>query len=121
LLTFKPSAKTNGVATITVTVNDGNLSVQTSFTVTVQSAVADSVVGPGSNTLLIPLGMSDGSFGFEVSGSPGLYAVQVSSDLTHWTPIQTNSIPSGNSSFIFTDTNVVNVEQRFYRTAFLNN
>ncbi len=121
LLMFKPSAKTNGVATIFVTVNDGNLSVTNSFTVTVQSGVANSVVGPGSTTLLIPLGMGDGSFGFQVSGSPGLYAVQVSSDLAHWTPIQTNSIPSGNSSFIFTDTNVVNVEQRFYRTAFLNN
>jgi uncharacterized repeat protein (TIGR01451 family) len=52
---------------------------------------------------------------FSVAGVPGYkYAVQVSTNLVDWSFIKTNTSP-----FTFTDTNLVNVPDRFYRTIYV--
>jgi hypothetical protein len=117
LLTFKPAANTTGTVNITVIVNDGITSVETGFTVTILStnnAVASDIVK--SNTpVLSSMAMNNGSFTFQVTGSPGSYVVQASSDLTTWAPVSTNSIPAGSSSFTFSDNAATNYTRRFYR------
>ena len=121
-ITFKPAANTNGTAIITVTVNDGNLSTETNFMVTVLAGggAPSDIVQPVA-ALLTPLGMSNGSFSFQVTGNPGQYVVQGSTDLIHWAPVQTNSIASGANSFNFTDGSASNYAQRFYRVFLVNN
>jgi uncharacterized repeat protein (TIGR01451 family) len=52
---------------------------------------------------------------FSVAGVPGYkYAVQTSTNLVDWSSIKTNTSP-----FTFTDTNLVNMPDRFYRTVYL--
>jgi hypothetical protein len=84
------------------------------------SAVASDIVEPGA-PVLTSMHMNNGSFSFSVTGSPGKYVVQASSDLVNWTPIQTNSIATGSTSFIFTNDSATNFVQRFYRSFFSNN
>ena len=55
--------------------------------------------------------LANGQFQFSLTGVPGFdYAVSASSNLTDWTPLQTNVSP-----FTFTDTNTGNYPSRFYR------
>jgi hypothetical protein len=57
---------------------------------------------------------ANGSYTFVVSGAPGYkYAVQVSTDLVNWVPVQTNTAP-----FTFVDTNASHFGQRFYRSVY---
>ena len=58
---------------------------------------------------------SDGQFQFSLAGVPGCsYAIQVSTDLSHWTVLQIT-----NSPFTFTDTNTSSFPRRFYRAQYL--
>ncbi len=58
---------------------------------------------------------SSGRFSFNVEGFTGTnYVVQASTDLVHWTSLQTNS-----GSFTFEDPNAAQFSQRFYRTVTL--
>lgn len=60
------------------------------------------------------LGFRTNHFGFNVSGAANsTMVIDVSSDLSNWTPIVTNTPQSG--SFYFNDPNSVNSSQRFYR------
>jgi hypothetical protein len=57
---------------------------------------------------------ANGSYTFVVSGAPGYkYAVQVSTDLVNWIPVQTNTAP-----FTFVDANASRFGQRFYRSVY---
>ena len=54
---------------------------------------------------------ADGSFQFSVGGDAGSnYVVASSTNLTDWTPLETNPSP-----FTVTDTNAVNSPMLFYR------
>jgi hypothetical protein len=55
--------------------------------------------------------LANGQFQFSLTGVPGYdYAVSGSTNLSDWTPLQTNVSP-----FTFTDTNTGNYPSRFYR------
>jgi len=124
-LVFHPVAKASGVATITVTVNDGgktNNLVQQSFTVTVTSPVTSpsisalkSVVSTNLAARLTTVASPKGQFSFQVNGvTGGQYVVQATSDLIHWTAVQTNTAP-----FTFQDPAASGASQRFYRTYYV--
>jgi len=127
LLTFKPTVNSIGVATLTVTVNNGgrNNNIFTQhFTVTVTppatNIVSTANVGSSSSAgqdvaaALTTLGQSQGQFSFQVTGVPGAkYVVQATSDLIHWTSVQTNTSP-----FTFQDT-TAGSGQKFYRAFYL--
>lgn len=56
--------------------------------------------------------LAAGQFGFKIAGtSNAQYIVQASTDLVHWTTLQTNSAP-----FTFVDSNASQFSHRFYRT-----
>lgn len=82
-----------------------SLSATQSFTVTVNPLTLPSAVS---------LALSNGQFGFQVSGQAGPdYAVQVSSNLVDWSTLFiTNSPPM---PFQWTDTNAATLPARFYR------
>ena len=82
-----------------------SLSATQSFTVTVNPLTLPSAVS---------LALSNGRFGFQVSGQAGPdYAVQVSSNLVDWSTLFiTNSPPM---PFQWTDTNAATLPARFYR------
>ena len=127
-LAIRPQANVTGVATITVTVNDGgktNNVIQRSFTVTVASPVSPSVstsaaqanvlASTNQAALLAAVASPRGQFSFRVTGVPGgQYVVQATSDLIHWTSVQTNTAP-----FTFQDPTASGSSQRFYRTYYV--
>ncbi len=134
-LIFKPSRNFTGTATLNVTVNNGNrlnASVRQLFTVTVVPPATNTVVASSVSTVsmeapkvvtppdaaatLTTIPEPSGLFGFQVTGIPGgQYVVQASSDLTHWTAVQTNTAP-----FVFQDTTTGSAKQ-FYRAYYSNN
>ena len=85
-----------------------------------ESGYINSVVGVADFTVLpgifftSPLGFSNGMFEMSFAGTVGpSYVLQVSTDLTHWTPISTNT-PTA-SPFVLTDPAPGNAPARFYR------
>ena len=77
----------------------------------VTSAVATLTVWGPAGILSAPIYGADGSFQFNVGGDAGSnYVVACSTNLTDWTPLETNTSP-----FTFDDTNAVNVPMQFYR------
>jgi hypothetical protein len=59
--------------------------------------------------------LANGQFQFSVTGVPGYnYAVWGSTNLSDWTPLQTNVSP-----FTFIDTNADAFSSRFYRAWYL--
>jgi hypothetical protein len=59
-------------------------------------------------------GPINGSFGFSFSGVPGQRSVvEISTNLLYWTPVATND--PGGEGMSFTDSDITNVAQRFYR------
>jgi hypothetical protein len=55
---------------------------------------------------------ANGTVSFVVSGTPGAqYVVQATSDLVHWTALETNTAP-----FTFVDANAASFSQRFFRS-----
>jgi len=119
LLILKPSGTSTGSVTITVTVNDGGLNNNTitrQFTVTVATvavAPASASIPANAAGVLTAVAYVPGQFAFQVSGIAGAkYAVQATSDLTHWTPVTTNTSP-----FTFQEPSTSG--QRFYRTVYV--
>jgi hypothetical protein len=119
LLTFKPAANQTGVAILTVTVNDGawkdNI-IRQSFTVTVTPPPATGVtIGQSAAATLTATAHDMGRFSFQVTGvANGKYVVQGTSDLIHWTSLQTNTVP-----FTFQEAVTNGSSQRFYRALYL--
>lgn len=67
-----------------------------------------------AGTLQSPSFAGNNQFQLTVSGVPGFnYVVETSTNLFDWTPLLTNAAP-----FTLTDTNVVNVPRRFYRSVY---
>jgi hypothetical protein len=68
-------------------------------------------------TVLAPDGSGSfitNGFGFNLSGMAGqTVVIEASANLTSWTPLLTNSLPSG--CFHFHDPDSTNFAQRFYR------
>jgi hypothetical protein len=136
LLLFKPAANASGAAVITVTVNDGGNSnniIRQNFTVTVlapanrkaisaASSAASAatmqtklVVSSSPAATLTTVANAKGQFGFQVTGvAGGQYVVQATSDLVHWTSVETNTAP-----FTFQDSNTSGFSRRFYRAYFV--
>lgn len=119
-LTFRPLPNETGTSTITVTVNNGGLNnnvIHQLFVVTVTVPSTNDVVAMGaeSNTkaALTAVGLARGHFSFNVTGASGSnYVVEATSDLVHWTPIQTNTAP-----FTFQENAATTPGQRFYRVS----
>jgi plastocyanin len=64
-------------------------------------------------TLSAPMRLNNGQFQFTISGTTGkTYIIEISSDLTSWTAIDTNVAPS--NVFNYTNTSATNLTQ-FYR------
>jgi hypothetical protein len=101
-----------------------NVSVKQSglYSVAVYNSVGSTVSTPATLIVystpaakLISSVTGDGHFAFNVAGVTGYkYAVQGSSDLVHWTSVQTNTAP-----FTFEDANASQFAQRFYRTVYV--
>ncbi|HUC86035.1 MAG TPA: fibronectin type III domain-containing protein, partial [Candidatus Acidoferrales bacterium] len=126
-LSFKPALDACGVATITVTVNNGgttNNLVSSSFTVTVVplalpaipvqpiglGACQDIAVDSAVSLTAQPLNAGRQISLAVTGGSGALCVVQASTDLVHWTPLQTNASP-----FTLVDANARAFPARFYR------
>ena len=58
--------------------------------------------------------MSNGVFRLELSGPPITCVIQVSSNLVHWLPLSTNTIPI-EGSMVISDPSASNQPVRFYR------
>jgi hypothetical protein len=99
-------AKTTNLFTLKVADNGSpSLSATQSFTVTVNP-----LTQPG----LSAIGFSNGLIGFQVSGDTGPdYAVQGSTNLTHWNTLFITNSPA--MPFTWTDTNFATVPAQFYR------
>ncbi len=116
-LSFKPVARTNGTALITVFINDGakanNLTSRT-FTITVTASPDIAHANASSATtaaLLTAAKGANGQIAIAVNGVAGTpYQVEASTDLLHWTPVYTNNAP-----FTFVDGNAGQFSRRFYR------
>jgi len=83
-----------------------NFMIFDNYTITAESLPPASLSALGINP--------SGEFQLRVSGTDGVrYAVEASSDLLHWTPLETNTVTG--SSFDFTDIQSSGRQQRFYR------
>ena len=91
--------------------NESGYSTEVSSTVTNLATVS----GNTAATLTPQASSARGQFSFTVSGTSGAqYVVQASTDLVHWTTLQTNIPP-----FTFMDTNAGAFARRFYRASSL--
>jgi hypothetical protein len=106
------------------TLNLKNVSTKQSglYSVVVANAAGSVISSPAAVTVLsTPAAMltssvsSNGAFAFNVVGVNGYkYAVQATTDMVHWTSVETNTAP-----FTFQDGNAGNFNQRFYRTVYV--
>ena len=105
------SMSTNSSGTYYVAIkNSAGTVVSSNAAVLVVTSVVSNVVSFVSSAT----GMTKSGFKIQLSAPTGSNVViHASSDLTHWTPISTNTATSG--SVAFTDTNALNVTCRFYR------
>jgi GH25 family lysozyme M1 (1,4-beta-N-acetylmuramidase) len=77
----------------------------------VTSTVATLTVVIPPSVLLAPSFTADGWFHANLVGAPGQsYVIEGSSNLSDWSPLQTNTSP-----FTFSDTNAANLPMQFYR------
>lgn len=130
-LTFSPSETMIGVATVTVMVTDDDLRKDyflRRFKVTVtppahslpvvaSGFTPKAIISTGTNVeaTLTSVAKTNGQFSFQVTGLPGSqYVVQETSDMLHWTSVQTNHAP-----FTFQASTTDGVSQRFYRAYYL--
>jgi len=99
------TAKQAGLYSVTVANSGGSAA----------SAPAALVIADSPAATLTSAVQANGQFAFNVEGVTGYkYAVQASTDLVHWTAVQTNAAP-----FTFTDPNASQVAHQFYRTAYV--
>jgi hypothetical protein len=113
-----------GATTATLTLKSATTKDAGNYTVKVSNVAGSTVSSPASlviYTSLPPASLEsavrvNGQFAFTVNGVPGYpYAVQASTDLAHWTALETNTAP-----FVFTDTDASATDKKFYRTVSLN-
>jgi len=96
-----------GATTLDVSGNESELSNETSYDIPALAATG-SALAPVQTSVT----QAQGSFAFVVSGTTGTqYVVQASSDLVHWTAVQTNTAP-----FTYVEANTASFPSRFYRT-----
>ena len=77
----------------------------------VTSAVATLTIAMPSKLLVTPSFTPNGGLQVDLVGTPGTnYVIEASTDLSFWTPLDTNASP-----FTFTDPNAVSLPLRFYR------
>jgi Glycosyl hydrolase catalytic core/F5/8 type C domain/Carbohydrate binding module (family 6) len=109
LFTWRPTmAQSLSTQTVSVVVSDNSqppLTATQSFTVTVtQPAIP----------ILNSASITNGQFGFWINGDAGPdYTIQVSTNLTSWTPVITNSSPT--LPYFWADTNFLSNPFLFYR------
>jgi uncharacterized repeat protein (TIGR01451 family) len=103
-----------------VIVNTATVSAASSELYLAESAITDSttvVAAPPSPTLTAT--NLAGGLQLTLAGEPGeKYAIQISSNLTTWTSVFSNTASVGSGSFIYTDV-YTNASARFYRAVFL--
>ena len=88
------------------------------YSVVVHNAAGSVTSAVATLTVLVPAGIlsapaygKDGVFGFNVVGAAGSsYVIAVSTNLTDWLPLETNTSP-----FTFANTNTLNAPWQFYR------
>jgi hypothetical protein len=111
-------AATNSVLTLTNLTLEQAGSYQvivTNSAGSVTSSVALLTIYPTAAATLATPTFTAGQFQFTVAGIPDFtYAVQVSTNLTDWTSLETNTSP-----FVSTDTNVFDFPTHFYRVLYL--
>lgn len=97
--------------------NSNGTVVSSNAELVVLSSVVSNAVSTVSNTVSFvssATGMTASGFKLQLSVPVGSNVViHASSDLTHWSPIATNSSSTG--TVTFTDTNALHVTSRFYR------
>ena len=97
--------------------NSAGTTVSSNAALVVVSSVVSNVVSTVTNTVSFvstETKLTASGFKLQLSVPVGSNVViHASSDLTHWTPISTNSSSTG--TLTFTDTNALNVTSRFYR------
>ena len=113
-----------GATSATLTLKSAAKKDAGTYTVKVSNAAGSTVSSPASLVIYTSLppatlesaGTVNGQFAFTVNGVPGYqYAVEATTDLTHWTAVETNTAP-----FVFTDANASATDKKFYRTVSLN-
>jgi hypothetical protein len=78
---------------------------------------ANTVISP-TPAHLSGAGYTNGTFALTVQGIPGSYVLQASPDLTNWTSISTNIVPSLGILQI-TDPYAGSYQRRYYRISFI--
>ena len=81
------------------------------------ATVLTTVINPSAPHLSNPL-FNGGTFTLTITGIPGQYILQASSDLTNWTTISTNSVPSLGTAQLL-DPNASSFPHRYYRASFI--
>jgi fibronectin type 3 domain-containing protein len=109
VLTWRPAiSQSPSTQTLAVVVSDNGMP-----PLTATQSFAVTVIQPGNPTLNAPA-ITNSQFGFTINGDTGPdYTIQVSTNLTSWTPVMTNmslSLP-----FFWVDTNYVASPPHFYR------
>jgi hypothetical protein len=109
IFTWRPTiAQSPSTRTVVVVVSDNEvppLTATQSFTVTVNQP-ASPIINAASIT--------NGQFGFWINGNTGPdYIIEVSTNLTSWTPVNTSSSPS--LPYFWADTNSLSSPSLFYR------
>jgi hypothetical protein len=111
-LSFRPAFSTTGTSVIAVTINNGqsaNNTITRQFTITIVTTATAAAMPANLETKSPP---TSGQFAFAVNGVSGYkYVVQVSTNMTSWVSVLTNTAP-----FMFVDTNASQFNQQFYRT-----
>ena len=124
LVTFDLGALANGAAaTLTVVVSPpggGSITNVATAVVTPNSlnsgnTTATTITAVNSFKLLSAGRLPNGTFQFNLTGTPGhIYVLQGSTNLTVWTPIATNT-PAVGGAFTFTDPSAAGLRLKFYR------
>ena len=124
LVTFDLGALANGAAaTLTVVVSPpGGGSITNVATAVVApgslnsgNTTATTITAVNSFKLLSAGRLPNGTFQFNLTGTPGhIYVLQGSTNLTVWTPIATNT-PAVGGAFTFTDPSAAGLRLKFYR------
>ena len=109
-LVVTPTAGGTAINNVTVTANETDLFLADNSAQTSTPVLVALPATLGSASFL-----TNGDFQLTLSGQSGLsYRIEVSSNLTSWTPVNTNTA-AANGMFKFTDTAARNFNPRFYR------
>jgi len=100
----------NTTASVTADQADLNLANNT-------ASLATTIISP-SPANLKATHFANGVFGFTVTGIPGQYVLQASPNLTNWTSISTNTVPSL-GTLQLSDPFAGSFQRRYYRVLFL--